>query len=330
MLPQRAAGAARDVTTGGGGRGASARGRHVAAMFDAFSTLLFMCTAMFFGALGVGYVPLACNLSPERLRAWTALGAGLLIGTALIVIIPEGVAMWYGAAAGAHAAAHEEGASSSGGGTAPHGHETRAAAPVQAHSHGHGVVGACLVAGYALMLLVDRVSKGHAHAHGHGGDAGDSHAHGAGVPGREDGSPFMKQDGATAARVAAYARDGAGGLERHGDSEAPGGVAAAAVDAKKGDSALLGMVVHALSDGVALGAASMSPSSALNWLVFVAIMLHKGPSALGLTVYLMHINLSKDEGMWGCRWMCAGGSRCCSQLRSASCSFPAPRQLVRS
>jgi hypothetical protein len=77
----------------------------------------------------------------------------------------------------------------------------------------------------------------------------------------------------------------------------------------------VGLIVHALVDGVALGAAmiggdqaaappgegdsgaaassaSSSSSTSLGYLVFLAIMLHKAPSAFGLSSYLLHQGLS--------------------------------------
>ncbi|KAI9218731.1 Zinc/iron permease [Blastocladiella britannica] len=53
-------------------------------------------------------------------------------------------------------------------------------------------------------------------------------------------------------------------------------------------AATIGMVIHAFSDGVAMGAASAASSPALETVVFLAILLHKGPSAFGLTTFLMH------------------------------------------
>lgn len=74
-----------------------------------------MCIAMFAGAFGSGYIPLSFSMSESRLRMVTIFGAGLLVGTALIVIIPEGIAMHYASQAkhSVHAAALTTGAESS-------------------------------------------------------------------------------------------------------------------------------------------------------------------------------------------------------------------------
>lgn len=53
-----------------------------------------------------GLLPLSFSLSPRQLRLITALGTGILVGTSLIVIIPEGVETLYKASANSHG--HEE------------------------------------------------------------------------------------------------------------------------------------------------------------------------------------------------------------------------------
>ncbi|RUS16045.1 ZIP metal ion transporter-like protein [Endogone sp. FLAS-F59071] len=50
---------------------------------------------MLIGSFVAGMIPLAFKLSEERLRLISALGVGLLMGTALIVIIPEGIETIY-------------------------------------------------------------------------------------------------------------------------------------------------------------------------------------------------------------------------------------------
>lgn len=52
-------------------------------------------------------------------------------------------------------------------------------------------------------------------------------------------------------------------------------------------TATLGLVVHAAADGIALGAAASSHHSDIEFIVFFAIMLHKMPTAFGLTSFLV-------------------------------------------
>jgi len=116
---------------------------------DPFAWLLVLCAAMFAGAFGSGYIPLYFSWSERRLRLVTIFGAGLLVGTALIVIIPEGVAMHYesrraaeaaaalhfaggaGGAGGAHAAPAAHVSAAAGAGAGAGGHASHAG-----HAHG--------------------------------------------------------------------------------------------------------------------------------------------------------------------------------------------------
>jgi zinc transporter 9 len=55
----------------------------------------------------------------------------------------------------------------------------------------------------------------------------------------------------------------------------------------------IGLIVHAAADGIALGASATHPQ--LSMVVFVAIMLHKAPSAFALTTVLLSEGLSRTR-----------------------------------
>lgn len=61
------------------------------------------------------------------------------------------------------------------------------------------------------------------------------------------------------------------------------------------NSTTIGLVIHAVADGIALGASTATPTTkaSLGLVVFVAIMLHKAPAAFGLTAVLLKQGLSK-------------------------------------
>uniref|UniRef100_A0A3B4BZG7 Zinc transporter ZIP9 n=1 Tax=Pygocentrus nattereri TaxID=42514 RepID=A0A3B4BZG7_PYGNA len=131
---------------------------------DDFSSICLFSLAMLVGCYVAGTIPLAVNFSEEKLKLVTVLGAGLLCGTALAVIIPEGV----------HALYEEvlEGESGH-----AHGHaevsvpEQKVAEGVvgpsgeHAHSHEqlHAYIGISLVLGFVFMLLVDQIGSSHMH-----------------------------------------------------------------------------------------------------------------------------------------------------------------------
>ena len=129
---------------------------------DPLTVLFLYMGAMFCGAFGSGIIPLSFSMSESRLRLVTIFGAGLLVGTALVVIIPEGIAMHY--------ESQLEAARASGGGAHAHGRRlTDAAAAHAGHLHGseelsssphvergggHWQIGAALALGFAFQLVV--------------------------------------------------------------------------------------------------------------------------------------------------------------------------------
>lgn len=59
-------------------------------------------------------------------------------------------------------------------------------------------------------------------------------------------------------------------------------------------STTLGLCIHAAADGIALGASSSSSTTkGLSFIIFLAIMVHKAPAAFGLTAVLLRQGLGK-------------------------------------
>ncbi|XP_078391540.1 zinc transporter ZIP9-like isoform X3 [Cetorhinus maximus] len=63
---------------------------------DGAVTIILLSLAMFGGCLLLGLIPLTIRLPQEKLKFVTVLGAGLLCGTALAIIIPEGIELLLG------------------------------------------------------------------------------------------------------------------------------------------------------------------------------------------------------------------------------------------
>ncbi|KAJ1660406.1 hypothetical protein IWQ61_000662 [Dispira simplex] len=91
---------------------------------------------MFLGSLAVGYVPLVLRLSENRLRLVTVFGSGLLLGTALLVILPEGIDILYRANALANSS-------------------NLADSHTEVSSGSHRWIGIALVLGFAWMFLME-------------------------------------------------------------------------------------------------------------------------------------------------------------------------------
>lgn len=58
---------------------------------EGLGQLIIFSLVMLIGSYGAGSAPLFMNLSEEKLHMVSVLGAGLLLGVAFAVIIPEGV-----------------------------------------------------------------------------------------------------------------------------------------------------------------------------------------------------------------------------------------------
>ncbi|PRW58355.1 zinc transporter ZIP9 isoform X1 isoform B [Chlorella sorokiniana] len=235
-------------------------------MEDVGASLMGTLLLMFVGALLCGAAPFFLRIRESHLQTLAALGAGLLIGSALAVIIPEGF----------HAFAE----------ASHHSHEHGEVKPDHDHNHDHsaahdhstslpeGVAGLVLVGGFLAMLLLDHLqhaaggrcgAPGHSH-HGHSHNHGHSHSHGLGSGGASSERLREKGEGAAA------------------KSKAQG----AAPDPQ---NAITGLLIHCCADGLAMGAAFLSGNARLSMIIAAAMVLHKAPMAFGLATYLM-----------ACRW----------------------------
>ena len=173
-------------------------------------TLVFVLAAIMFVAVAVfGYIPMGLDLSSVRLKQLTAIGAGVLIGSAFLVIIPEALELFEG---------HEEEGK----------HEEEEESHIEPST-----MGLAILSGFVLMLLLEIFGLPHAVHH-------DEDKHLLGL------------------------------------------------------SATIGLIIHAAVDGLAVGA-SVSSSTETGLIVFVAIMLHKGPAAFGLSSFLQHIKVDKTK-----------------------------------
>ncbi|KAI9352187.1 ZIP zinc transporter-domain-containing protein [Obelidium mucronatum] len=155
--------------------------------------------------------------------------------------------------------------------SASHGHQHH-----NEESHAHyepqKYIGPSLALGFLLMLLIDQLGiGGHGHNHSTQTHSQSStrknsaelphHHSNCGGAAEEKGELMGSQSGSSS---------GSDGIRLAGTS-----------------SATLGLVVHAAADGIALGAALSSDASSLGFIVFLAIMLHKAPSAFGLSTHLL-------------------------------------------
>ncbi|CAB3233686.1 unnamed protein product [Arctia plantaginis] len=108
---------------------------------DGTWVLILLALVMLVGSYIAGSIPLNVSMSEDKLQKVTVFGAGLLVGTALAVIIPEGVRSLF----------------------SERSHPTVVtkdftAEPPDHHDDLHSVIGISLVLGFVFMLLVDQMS----------------------------------------------------------------------------------------------------------------------------------------------------------------------------
>lgn len=130
--------------------------------------LILLTIVMLIGSYLAGSIPLVVTLSEEKLKVVTVFGAGLLVGTALTVIIPEGIRALYSSDV------HVMVSSQSPNGKLPE--QIHAAgdgvvvvggggvAGVSADDHDHdpehsATIGLSLVLGFIFMMIVDQISS---------------------------------------------------------------------------------------------------------------------------------------------------------------------------
>ncbi|XP_055331998.1 zinc transporter ZIP9-like [Paramacrobiotus metropolitanus] len=125
---------------------------------DGLILLSLLALAMLVCSFIAGSLPLAVTLSEDKLQLVTALGAGLLVGAALAVIIPEGVGAVYSHQIHEHAKEVAPAAKPEAAAAAAEKAEQPAAVHVEPPDHGEWI-GAALVLGFVFMLLVDQISQ---------------------------------------------------------------------------------------------------------------------------------------------------------------------------
>lgn len=195
------------------------------------AVLVLTCLFMGVCTYGVGTLPLAFQLSRHSLRKLELWGAGLLLGAALTVVIPEGIQNVYAARVdgGQHMLAPKD------------------------------LVAFCLLGGFLLMLVVEQHMM---------------------------------------ARSAQLTASPSASILSNMPSEAT-----VQWDPRMDDavpwysvlSGLLGILVHAAADGVAMGSSVESSDVSLRVVVILAILVHKAPASVGICTLLMTRQSSKNH-----------------------------------
>lgn len=281
-------------------------------MAQGLITLLSLCVVMAAASFLAGVLPLAVNLSSSRLRLVSTIGMGVLVGTSLIVIIPEGVDTLYSSGAVIHT------------------HDRR-----NIKQHENAVQWSSVPAGDPIRLRQHRSDLHNLEMPGP--VMPDSTTFPPKTPTEPGKVGIMENKEEAKSEEAHHAWIGialiAGfilmflidkvpqytstskqqthtrhisltnlgrrfnltTLDRQEEAETfiDSGQAAPSPTSSRGSATTIGLVIHAAADGIALGASSSTADTGLSFIIFFAIMVHKAPAAFGLTSVLLQQGLSK-------------------------------------
>ncbi|KAK4230772.1 zinc transporter ZIP9 [Podospora fimiseda] len=214
-----------------------------------------MAVASFFA----GALPLSISLSQSQLRFVASLGAGLLVGSCLIVIVPEGIEALAASGEGQHVE-HKEGQQ-----RRRRNEQARADAELPAFH-----IGLALVMGFALMFLIDRLPR-------HATDSLQT---------------------APASRHVSLDNLAGPSSSMDEESEGFLGSLTPSPKQTRSLATTTGLVIHAAADGIAMGASASTSNTNVGLIIFFAILVHKAPAAFGLTSTLLKQGLSKRAARW--------------------------------
>ncbi|KAG8757752.1 hypothetical protein FRC11_004314 [Ceratobasidium sp. 423] len=232
--------------------------------------LIVMCTLLGGASFGLGLLPLVVTFSKTRISQVTTIGTGLLLGAAMGVVIPEGIE-----------ALHHANESKT---------SEKGADEVLTRT-----IALCLLSGFTLMLAIEQlIAPSHQHQSAPAPpvtvfDEDDIEQLELG-PAPGDQYPGLPADTTGRRRsmdsISLNARTSADGPTKRSRMGSNGDVFGTSKDGNP-NAITLGLVIHSMADGLALGASARSGQNALEAIVFLAIIVHKAPTALALATALM-------------------------------------------
>ncbi|ODV60428.1 Mn(2+) transporter ATX2 [Ascoidea rubescens DSM 1968] len=222
-----------------------------------FLTLVLLSALMGIAAFIAGILPLSIKLSPSRIRSISIFGMGILIGTALLIIIPEGVNTLY---------------------LSTISDDSDSNTAVKGNSF---YVGIMLLFGFMLMYLIDNfqlILKSHKSPQYVSVNNGDFNIHDINIDLHTNAIPIERT---TVEFSASFVKKYLNPIIY--------------IKSLLSSSTTLGLVIHSIADGIALGSSIATTNTTLEIIVFLAIMIHKFPAAFALTSVLLRSDISNFQ-----------------------------------
>ncbi|KAF8746736.1 ZIP Zinc transporter, partial [Rhizoctonia solani] len=233
--------------------------------------LVMMCTLLGGASFGLGLLPLILTFSKTRISQISTIGTGLLLGAAMGIVIPEGIEALH------------------------HANESTRTSEKGEDEVPTRTIALCLLSGFTLMLAVEQLIAPSGHQHHPAPppsvtvfDEDDIEQLELGpAPGDQYPDPLVDATGRRRSvdSINLNARNGTDGVKRNRNSS-NGDVFGTSKDGNP-NAITLGLIIHSIADGLALGASARSGRNALEAIVFLAIIVHKAPTALALSTALM-------------------------------------------
>lgn len=230
------------------------------------------------GTFAIGMVPIFFEMSPSKIRMISCLGAGILVGTSLLVVIPEGTNTLYSIVTDmvqSSAKTIEEENSSDA--------DNNQNIQDWSADSCRQTVGLMLLLGFMLMFMIEKLPT---------------------VFQRARHSKLSSGIDMSNLRFSSPSRDNLpnqSSLDSHHHQRIGGGVPGPAGDHHNSDgpsmasSTSIGLIIHSVADGIALGASTSAEIPSLQFVIFLAILVHKAPASFGFTSILLSDNLSSKQ-----------------------------------
>ena len=287
----------------------------------------------FYRSFLAGALPLSMALSSSQLRLISTIGMGVLVGTSLIVIIPEGIEAVYSAGSGEHMHVKRSLHLRDGGlgiQWAPSGINNVVRRGIQVRES--NTVDVFAMPGPVIPANIEVKAADTTTSEAGSVETGRADIPSIPSPGdapNEDGEEHHEEDAPTfyiglslitgfilMFLIDKLPRHASENLQppptRHisldnlsqglhsspvdtGDEESESFLQSLTPTPKQSRSlaTTTGLVIHAAADGIAMGASATSSDTKLGFIIFIAIMIHKAPAAFGLTSVLLKQGLSK-------------------------------------
>lgn len=270
-----------------------------------FIKLLIICFVMGLSSYLVGMAPLSFSMSSAKVRSISVLGSGILVGTALVVIVPEGIAMIYSIPASETASSSENQSDHS-----DHGHLIRRHGGGGSSAH-RAQVGLSLLIGFIFMYVVEKapvlfaaisqsvssssnsftplssIDMSSFRNNVFGGLSMSTFSLSRNIPAATSQSstenPFHNSTPSSNSNTPVSSL-----ADRRPDLVlSPDSPTSLNSPATKPSSTALGLIIHSIADGIALGAGVATGDSSVEAIIFLAIMIHKAPASFGLSAVML-------------------------------------------